>query len=334
MSIGREGRMTSARDGASEVIAVVGASRSHEAEIREAAAGGEVVALPELSGEACLAAGYEPAQVTAVLGASPSDDLSGLPALRWVHSAAAGVDGWLGGAGLPERIMLTSAAGNGAIPLAEHALMLMLMLSRDAPRWMRAQTEHRWDRYSHGELAGQSLGIIGYGNSGRDLATKALACHMRVSALRRRVGERADRPVRILTGRDGLEELLHTSDVVVVTAPYTDATAGLLGAEEIAIMPEGAHLVVVSRGRIVEEDALIAALRSGHLAGAGLDAHSVEPLPADSPLWDLPGAIVTPHNGATSAATAERGLQIMLENVRRWCGGAELLNVVDRVNGY
>lgn len=297
--------------------------------------GAERVAAPErLEPEALAAAGADPSEVRVLLGASPSDDLAPLTGLRWIHSGAAGVDGWLEGGAAPREALLTSAVGNGAIPLAEHALMLMLMLNRGAPQWFRAQQEHRWDRYVHGELAGSSLGIIGYGNSGRDLARKGLACHMSVRALRRRGTAGEEDGVQILTGDDGLHELLRESDVVVVTAPYTSATAGMLGREELAMMPPGSHLVVISRGGIVDEDALIETLRSGHLAGAGLDAHAVEPLPPDSPLWDMPGVIVTPHNGATTHATARRGREIMLENLRRWRDGRELVNVVDREHGY
>ena len=302
------------------IVSLVGSERVVEADVLDAAG--------------IERAGGDPSSIRAVLGASPEDPLSQLPSLTWVHSAAAGVDGWLTGAGLAERVTLTSAVGNGAIPLAEHALMLMLMLDRDAPRWFRAQQEHRWDRHVHGELAGSALGIVGYGNSGRDLARKALACHMDVRALRRRGPAGDEDGVQVLTGDDGLQELLRESDVVVVTAPYTSATAGMLGREELAMMRPGSHLVVISRGGIVDEDALIETLRSGHLAGAGLDAHADEPLPPESPLWELPGVIVTPHNGATTRATAQRGREIMLENLRRWRDGRELVNVVDRENGY
>jgi phosphoglycerate dehydrogenase-like enzyme len=286
--------------------------------------GAERVAAPTgLDAERLAEAGIAPRAVRALLGAGPSDDLTALPSLRWVHRGAAGVDGWLEDGTLPDGTVLTSAVGNGAVPLAEHALLLMLMLDRDAPRWFRAQQEHRWDRHVHGELAGSSLGIIGYGHSGRDLARKALACHMS-----------EDDGVRVLVGEEGLHELLRGSDVVVVTAPFTPATAGMIGREELAMMRPGAHLVVISRGGIVDEGALIDALRSGRLGGAGLDAHAVEPLPPDSELWDLPGAIITPHNGATTRATASRGREIMLENLRRWRDGQDLVNVVDLVNGY
>ncbi|UFU07904.1 D-2-hydroxyacid dehydrogenase [Ruania halotolerans] len=333
---------------------LVKAAAGIDGERVQAAAGARAVHRVEsFAPEAVRAAGADPALVGAVLGAGPSDDLSALPALTWVHSGAAGVDGWLSAGSPPDGVVLTSAVGNGAIPLAEHALMLMLMLSRQAPRWFAAQQRHVWDRYTHGELAGATLGIIGYGNSGRDLARKAQACHMPVQAVRREDsgagthgasgagasgygddGSVDDAGVRVFRGRAGLEQVLATSDHVVVTAPWTPQTQNLIGTAELALMRPSAFLIVISRGGIVTEDALVGALRDGVIAGAGLDAHATEPLPASSPLWDLQNVIITPHNGATTAATAERGTAIMLENVSRWSHGEQLLNVVDRTRGY
>lgn len=302
--------------------------------LQQVAAGREVVEIEQLTVQSLRESGVDPRRVGAVLGASPGDDLTFLPALEWVHSGTAGVDGWLAAGTVPDGVRLTSAVGNGAIPLAEHALLLMLMLSRDAPRWFRAQGRREWDRYLHGELAGASLGIVGYGNSGADLAGKAAACHMQVRALRRTPGPDADGEVRLLYGREGLGELLRESDFVVVTSPVTAQTRALIGAAELAQMKPTSYLVVVSRGGIVVDDALLIALRDGTIAGAGLDAHGVEPLPADSPFWYLENVIVTPHNGATTAGTGERGRQIALENVARWVSGDALVNVVDAARGY
>ncbi len=303
--------------------------------VREVARHCPVVEVDELSTGACRRAGVAPEDVGAVLGATPqADDLAFLPSLEWVHSRTAGVDSWLDTGALPPTVRLTSAAGNGAIPLAEHALMLMLMLSRNAPRWLAAQARAEWDRYTHGELTGATLGIVGYGNSGKDLARKAQACHMNVQALRRTDAGPADGDVLLRYGTDGLAALLRTSDYVVVTAPLTAQTRNLIGAQELRAMRTGAFLVVVSRGGIVNEQALVEALRSGELAGAGLDAHEHEPLPADSPLWTLPNAIITPHNGATTPLTGERGRQILLDNVARWVSGEPLRNVVDVEHGY
>jgi phosphoglycerate dehydrogenase-like enzyme len=228
---------------------------------------------------------------------------------------------------------MTSAKGNGAVPLAEQALMLMLMLSRNAPRWLASQREHRWDRYTHGELAGATCGLIGLGNSGRDLALKAAAMHMRVLGMRRGAPEPVPGVDRVYPGK-ALHELLAASDFVVVTAPLTDETRGLLGPAELGAMRPTAFLVVVSRGGIVDQAALGSALRAGTIAGAGLDAHADEPLAPDSEVWDWPNAIVTPHNGATTAATRRRGIDIAADNLGRFARGAALHNVVDLAAGY
>ncbi|ADH65999.1 MULTISPECIES: D-2-hydroxyacid dehydrogenase [Nocardiopsis] len=270
---------------------------------------------------------------TVIAGTLSGEQLALAPAVRWVHSWAAGVNNDLA-AGLDAHpAVLTSSAGNGAVPLAEHAMMLMLMLNRDAPRWARAQSERRWERFQHGELNGLTCGIIGLGNCGLDLAAKARAFHMRVVGVRRRT----DLPspgVDAVHPPEDLHRMLAESDFVVVTAPDTPATEHLLGEAELRAMKDTAYVVVVSRGGIVADGALLRALTEGWIAGAGLDAHGREPLPPDSPFWDLPNVIVTPHNGATTAATRRRGVDVFVENLERHARGRPLVNVVDKSAGY
>lgn len=272
-------------------------------------------------------------EMEGVVGRVPPSVLASAPKLRWVHSPAAGVDSDLSPELLASPVVLTSSAGNGAIPLAEHCMLLMLMLSRDVPRWLRAQASARWDRFTHGELTGRTVGIYGLGNSGLDLAAKAKAFHMRVLGLRRRVAEPAPN-VDVVYGASGLAEFLGESDFVVVTAPYTPETAGVFDAAAFAAMKPSAYFICISRGGIAVDDDLLSALRSGSIAGAGLDAHGVEPLPPSSPFWSLPNVIITPHNGATTADTGRRGNEITIDNLRRFAAGEPLRNVVDKVAGY
>jgi phosphoglycerate dehydrogenase-like enzyme len=273
------------------------------------------------------------ARASAVAGSLSDDDLAQAPNLCWVHSWAAGVDSHLTPAMANSTVVLTSATGNGAVPLAEHAMLLMLMLNRDAPRWIRAQAEHRWDRFVHGELAGLTCGIIGLGQSGADLAQKAKAFHMQVVGTRRHAGVPVPGVDRIYPPHQ-LHDLLSTADFVVVTAPRTPATTGLFGAAEFGAMKESAFFICYSRGGIADDAALLTALTSGQIAGAGLDAHGIEPLPEDSPFWDLPNVIITPHNGATTAATRRRGVEIFIGNLERFVAGRPLVNVVDKAAGY
>lgn len=272
---------------------------------------------------------------TVAAGHLTDDEVARMPRLAWVHSWAAGVESDVGPA-LRRRasvagtgvVTVTSSAGNGAIPLAEQALMLMMMLGRQAPRWADAQREHRWERFTHDELHGRTVGIYGYGNVGRELAVRARAFGMTVVGLRRRPAG-PDDPVDRMLPADAVDELAALSDFLVVAAPLTDRTTGAIGLRTLRELgPEG-HLVVVSRGGIVREADLVTALRDGIVAGAGLDAHANEPLPPDSPLWDLPRTIVTPHNGATTASTADRGTAIFLDNLDRWLARRPLRNVVD-----
>ena len=273
------------------------------------------------------------ADVEAIAGTIKATHLARASRLKWVHSWAAGADNDLFPAMLDSPVVLTSSAGNGAIPLAEHSLLLMLMLNRDVPRWMRAQAERKWERFTHPELNGLTVGIFGLGNSGSDLALKAKAFHMRVLGLRRN----AERPVPgvdRMFSIDQLQPFLAESDFVVVTTPSTPETLGMFDAAAFKAMKRSAYFICISRGGIAVDDALLEALREGWIAGAGLDAHGVEPLPPDSPFWSLPNVIVTPHNGATTPATAQRSVEIFIDNLQRYVAGQPLRNIVDKSAGY
>lgn len=252
--------------------------------------------------------------------------------LKWIHSWAAGPDHQLFESFLTGDILLSCCKGNGAIPLAEQAVMLMLMLQRDAVGWRDDQRAHKWNHRPHGELNGMTCAIIGTGHSGADLALKAKAFHMTTIGMRRSGTEAPnfDRMYR----REQLHEFLAAADFIVVTAPRTPETLGMLGAAEFAMMKPSAFYVCFSRGGIADDDALLAALAEGRIAGAGLDAHGQEPLPPDSPFWDLPNTIITPHNGATTPQTHQRGLDMLIENLRRFRTGEKLFNLVEKNSGY
>ncbi|MET0303731.1 MAG: D-2-hydroxyacid dehydrogenase [Microbacteriaceae bacterium] len=269
----------------------------------------------------------------AIAGGAKPSVLAAAPRLEWVHSWAAGADSDLTPEMRASAVTLTSSVGNGAIPLAEHSMLLMMMLNRDVPRWMTAQRERRWDRFTHGELAGLTVGLFGVGHAGADLAAKARAFHMRVLGCRRNADEPVD-GVERMYAPDELHAFLAECDMVVVTAPITEATRGVFDDAAFAAMKSTAFFVCISRGGIADDDALLRALESGQIAGAGLDAHGLEPLPADSPFWTAPNTIVTPHNGATTASTAARGVDIFVDNLRRFVAGEPLVNVVDKVAGY
>ena len=252
--------------------------------------------------------------------------------LRWLHSWLAGPNDQLFPELVDSPVQLTCSKGNGAIPLAEHALMLMMLLNRNAMRWINAQRERKWDNFIHPELNGMTVGIIGMGNSGRDLALKCKAFHMRVVGMRRTSVATAnfDR----VYARADLHAMLAECDFVVMTAPFTPETADMLGEAEFRAMKKTAFYICFSRGGVANDAVLLRALNEGWIGGAGLDAHGVEPLPPDSPFWDLENTIITPHNGASTRATGRRGFEIFAENLRRLMAGGDLMNLVDKGAGY
>lgn len=265
-------------------------------------------------------------------GSIPPAALANARSLKWVHSWAAGPNSQLYPAMVESDVVLTCSKGNGAVPLAEHAMMLMLMLNRNAMRWIRAQAERKWDPFMHDELAGKTCAILGTGYSGQDLAAKAKAFHMRTVGLRRSAEETPGFDKMYAQGQ--LHEFLAEADYLVVTAPNTPETQGMLGEAEFRAMKPTACYLCYSRGGIADDDVLLRALREKWIAGAGLDAHGTEPLPEDSPFWDIENVIITPHNGATTPATKRRGYEVFRDNMRCWMAGENLINVVDKRLGY
>jgi phosphoglycerate dehydrogenase-like enzyme len=271
-------------------------------------------------------------QADIVAGSVSAAGLARAAKLKWVQSWAAGTNEILFPEMVASPVPVTSCASNGAIPLAEHAVMLMLMLCRNAPKWLKNQGDSTWERWYHPELAGQTCGIIGLGFSGADLARKLKAFDMRVIGTRRTPRPTANVDEVFPTER--LHDLLRQSDYVVMTAPRTPETVGMLGEAEFRAMKPSAYYVCFSRGGIADDAALLRALNEGWIAGAGLDAHSREPLPPDSPFWTAPNTIVTPHNGATTPNTRQRGVDIFVENLGHFLAGEPFRNVVNKEAGY
>lgn len=247
------------------------------------------------------------------------------PRIAWLQSFSAGVDHPFFGMIRERGCRLTTGSGTAATPIAETALMYMLALSRGLPDWLDAQRRHEWQPREIAELAGTSLLVLGMGPIGRRIAEFGRAFGMRVEALRRTPIGDEPCPTHPMSN---LREALGSADWVVVALPLTEDTRDLLNAERLGWMRKGARLVNVGRGEIVDESALIEALRNGHLAGAGLDVFAVEPLPADSPLWDMTNVIVTPHSSGTSPQSSEREERLFLENLARFVAGQDLLNEV------
>lgn len=269
-----------------------------------------------------------------------ADLLAAAPNLRWVQSWSAGVDSYLKIAGLRDndRIVMTNMQGVHGPAIAEHVLATLLSLTRRLPQLAAAQRAGTWDwAASDGAttLAGRTMFVVGMGGIGSQVASRAHAFEMRVLATVRHPA-RHKKPgyVAELGGAADLDRFLAQAEVVVVTLPLTVETRGLFDSSKFALMPSGSWFVNIGRGPIVDTAALVSALQTGHLAGACLDVTDPEPLPGDSPLWQMDNVIVTPHVASRAALTGARRWAIIKENMRRFAAGEELINVVDKKIGY
>jgi phosphoglycerate dehydrogenase-like enzyme len=261
--------------------------------------------------------------------------------LRWVQSPAVGVGSLMFPELLASPVVITSARGIRARAIAEHVLGVTIGLARRLPVAIRAQVAHRWAQEElEGAdvealtLQGRRLGIVGLGAIGHELVKIAAPFGFRISAIRRRAGEPKPDGVEEVWPPDRLPDLLAQSDVVVLAAPHTPQTKRLIGRAELARIKRGALLVNIARGKLVDDAAVIEALRDGRLGGAALDVFSEEPLDPASPYWDLPNVIVTPHTSGAMQDYWTPLVALFADNLRRFERGESLRNVVDKVAGY
>jgi phosphoglycerate dehydrogenase-like enzyme len=261
--------------------------------------------------------------------------------LRWVQSPAAGVGSLMFPELLASPVVITSGRGIRARSMAEHVLGVTIALARKLPVAMRAQIEHRWAQEAlEGAdvdvrtLHGQRMGIVGIGAIGLELVKVAAPFGFRISAIRRRAGEPRPEGVEDVWPPDRLHDLLAQSDVVVLAAPHTPETRRLIDQAALDRIKRGALLVNIARGKLIDDAAVIAALRDGRLGGAALDVFSEEPLAAGSPYWDMPNVIVTPHTSGAMQDYWTPLVALFSDNLRRFERGETLRNVVDKMAGY
>jgi phosphoglycerate dehydrogenase-like enzyme len=212
----------------------------------------------------------------------------------------------------------------------------MLYFARTWQRLAAEQRAHSWERCAIETLTGKTLGVVGLGNVGRSVARLATPFGMRVIGMRRTpvAGDHAADGVTAVYGPEGLASVLRESDYLALCVPHTSETVGMLGAAEIASIKPGAVLINIARGSVVDEPALIEALRSGRLRGAALDVVPREPLAADSPLWDMPNVLITPHSMSTGVDENDRLTTLFCDNLRRYLAEQPLHNLIDKVRGY
>ncbi|MGC9399653.1 MAG: D-2-hydroxyacid dehydrogenase [Anaerolineae bacterium] len=255
--------------------------------------------------------------------------LLSLPTLKWIHSVSAGVEHALD----EVNVTLTNARGVFDLPIAETVLTYILMIAKRMPEFAAQQQARTWKKLKLREAADLTVGLVGSGSIGTQIARLCRALEMRVIATRRH--PECETPyVDEVLPTDALETLLSQADVVVLAVPLTAETRGLIGAPQLRQMRPEAWLVNIARGAVVDEAALVEALQRGEIAGAALDVFTEEPLPPDSPLWEMDNVILTPHNAWSTPHVREREAALFLQNLRRYLRGEPLLNVVDRELGY
>lgn len=261
------------------------------------------------------------------------DRLYALPSLKWIHSISAGVEHALDDFLRTAPVVLTNARGVFDLPIAETVLAYILMIVKKMPTFLAQQREHRWKKQALREAHGLTVGIVGLGSIGAEIARLCTALGMRVLAIRRRLEEGAPNVTQLLPPEQ-LEQLLAQADFVVLALPLTAETRGLIGAAQLRAMRPEAWLINIARGAIVDEAALIQALQNGVIAGAALDVFATEPLPPDSLLWDMPNVIITPHNSWSTPHLEAREATLFLDNLERYVRGEPLRYVVDKALGY
>ncbi|WP_433261079.1 D-2-hydroxyacid dehydrogenase [Actinosynnema sp. CS-041913] len=266
---------------------------------------------------------------------APAEVNENFPLLRWVQGTSAGLGRLTDRFPLDlSKVVVTTAAGVHAVPLAEFVLTGLLHFVKDVPRLKTWQAEHRWSRYTSRTLSGQRVLVVGLGAVGRHTAAVLAGLGVEVVGAVRPGGTSGAPGVTEVVGFDAIASVLPGVDAVVLACPLTPQTEGLLGAAELAALKPHAVVVNIARGQVVDEAAMTAALASGALRGAVLDVASVEPLPDDSPLWDLPNVIVSPHSASTAANENALITDIFCDNLRRWLDGTPLRNLYRPELGY
>jgi phosphoglycerate dehydrogenase-like enzyme len=262
----------------------------------------------------------------------PRDGWSDARSLELIQMAGAGVSHFLPSPDLPPHVRIAGMRGVFADEAAEHAILMLLALRRDLGQLVDLQRAHRWQQRSVAKLAGRTIAIAGLGAIGSGIARRAAALDVRITGV-----SRSARPidhVERVVPLDRQHEAMQGADALIVTLPLTEQTRGVIDARALACLAPGAHVIHLSRGGVIDERALLAALRSGALGGAAIDVFEDEPLDPASPFWDLPRTIITPHVAGCGEHYLERAIEVLLDNVTRLDRGEPLAREIDRAAGY
>jgi phosphoglycerate dehydrogenase-like enzyme len=278
------------------------------------------------------------ADADALFGGVSAEELQGAKKLRWVQSPGAGVE-WLWGvpAIVDTDIQVTNTRGAHAETIAEHTFFLLLSLTRQVRTQLDYQARKEWDAWKFRDtlrgIKGMTMGIVGFGNIGRAIAERANAFGLKLLAVDAHPGAPAHGVAEVWP-LERFDEMCSQSDILVTAVPITPQTRGMIGAKQIGLMKDRGYVLAMSRGGIIDEAALVEALKSGKLAGAGLDVQATEPMKEDDPLWTAPNTIVTPHVSGASELTTNLMWNFFYDNVGKFLKGEPLTNVVDKKLGY
>ena len=299
---------------------------------------GSAIAVAEYNGDASARSKFDAmlAETEVIYGLIlPRDIMERAPRLKWLQTMSAGVDRFARMEIWNSPVIITGVSGIHATPIGEFALEFMLMFAKGATNCFRMQQKHEWRMYMPTVLRGKTVGIVGLGSIGKEIARLSKAFGMRVIATRRSLKKPTKtRNVDMLLPAGQLETLMSESDYVVVATPLIQETRGLVGEKELRAMKPTAYIINIARGGIIDEEALIRALQEKRIAGAGLDVVATEPLPPESPLWDFENVIVTPHVAGGMEDYMGKATDIFCENIKRYLSGEKLINIIDKKKGY
>lgn len=270
-----------------------------------------------------------------IFGSPRPDDLKKAVNLRWIQLPSAGADGFTNkNLYVNDDIVLTNCSGVFGLPIAEHVFAMILSFNRNLNEYFLLKQEKKWSMIKETkDFFGSTIGVIGFGDIGQEVAKRAKALGARVLAVKRNPSSKPDYVDELYMTED-IDEVLKQSDYVVLTLPATDKTRGIINEDRLKIMKPDAFLVNIGRGELVDQEALIKALKNNWIGGAGLDVMTPEPLPADNPLWDMSNVMITQHSSGFSRGNNDRRMKIFLDNLKRYLNKENLMNVVDFTEGY
>jgi phosphoglycerate dehydrogenase-like enzyme len=319
------------------VLVTLEHAEAHMTRLKEALAPANIIHLSQKD-----ASGIEEALKVAdvaLLHGDLDDRFLNAPNLRWIHCDHAGLNKSARPEVFEKGIIVTSSAGRSGPVLAEHVMYFSLALTYKFTSFYAAQQAHQWgipDQNDLRGLYGKTMGILGLGNTGKELALRAKAFNMRVLGYRRSETDIPDNVDKLFCSDRGdtLDELLRESDIVALVLPLSNETHHLIGKRELKLMKPSAFLVNLARGAVIDENALLSALREGTIAGAGLDTFETEPLPADSPLWDAPHTLITPHCTPAVPDRNGRSLEFIRHNIQAYRTGGAMVNQLSQKDVY